>query len=73
MAPSTASARALPSRSARVIGPAARLAGDVAEPLLVALYSLPKVTLYPLVLLVFGLGIEAKIAFGAIHGMSRSS
>jgi NitT/TauT family transport system permease protein len=49
---------------------AARLAGDVAEPLLVALYSLPKVTLYPLVLLVFGLGIEAKIAFGAIHGVA---
>ena len=46
-----------------------RLSGDVVEPILVALYSLPKVTLYPLILLLFGLGISAKIAFGAIHGI----
>jgi NitT/TauT family transport system permease protein len=46
-----------------------RLSGVVAEPILVALYSLPKVTLYPLILLVFGLGLSAKVAFGAIHGV----
>jgi NitT/TauT family transport system permease protein len=46
-----------------------RLAGDVFEPVLVAVYSIPKVTLYPILLLVFGLGISAKIAFGAIHGI----
>jgi NitT/TauT family transport system permease protein len=46
-----------------------RLSGDVAEPILVALYSLPKVTLYPLILLMFGLGLSAKVAFGAIHGV----
>ncbi len=46
-----------------------RLAGAIAEPMLVALYSLPKVTLYPLILLVFGLGLSAKVAFGAIHGI----
>lgn len=46
-----------------------RLSGEVAEPMLVALYSLPKVTLYPLILLVFGLGMTAKVAFGAIHGI----
>jgi NitT/TauT family transport system permease protein len=46
-----------------------RFAGDVAEPMLVALYTIPKVTLYPLVLLIFGLGISAKIAFGVIHGV----
>ena len=46
-----------------------RLAGEVAEPLLVALYSIPKVTLYPVILLLFGLGVSAKIAFGAIHGI----
>jgi NitT/TauT family transport system permease protein len=45
-----------------------RLAGDVVEPMLVAIYSIPKVTLYPIVLLAFGLGMPAKIAFGAIHG-----
>lgn len=46
-----------------------RLAGDVFEPLLIALYSIPKISLYPIVLLMFGLGISAKIAFGAIHGI----
>lgn len=46
-----------------------RLSGQVAEPLLIALYSIPKVTLYPLILLVFGLGLSAKVAFGAIHGV----
>ncbi len=46
-----------------------RLSGAVAEPILVALYSLPKITLYPVILLVFGLGLEAKVAFGAIHGV----
>lgn len=45
-----------------------RLAGQVFEPMLVALYSVPKVTLYPILLLTFGLGISAKIAFGALHG-----
>ncbi len=46
-----------------------RFSGLVAEPMLTALYTLPKVTLYPLVLLVFGLGISAKIAFGVMHGI----
>lgn len=45
-----------------------RMAGQVFEPMLVALYSIPKVTLYPILLLTFGLGISAKIAFGALHG-----
>jgi len=31
-----------------------RTSGTVAEPILIALYSVPKVTLYPLVLLCFG-------------------
>jgi len=46
-----------------------RFAGDVAEPVLVALYTIPKVTLYPLILLIFGLGVSAKVAFGVIHGV----
>jgi len=46
-----------------------RFAGVVAEPILAALYTLPKVTLYPVVLLVFGLGVSAKIAFGVMHGV----
>jgi NitT/TauT family transport system permease protein len=46
-----------------------RLAGDAMEPMLVALYSIPKITLYPILLLAFGLGMSAKVAFGAIHGV----
>jgi NitT/TauT family transport system permease protein len=46
-----------------------RTAGTVSEPILIALYSLPKVTLYPVVLLCFGLGLSAKVAFGAMHGL----
>jgi NitT/TauT family transport system permease protein len=48
---------------------ARRLAGEVAEPILTALYSLPKITLYPIILLSFGLGMSAKVAFGAMHGI----
>ncbi len=46
-----------------------RLTGEVAEPILVGLYSLPKITLYPVILLLFGLGMPAKVAFGALHGI----
>jgi NitT/TauT family transport system permease protein len=48
----------------------ARTAALVAEPILLSLYSLPKVTLYPVILLIFGLGLPAKIAFGTIHGVA---
>ncbi len=46
-----------------------RFAGDVADPILGTLYSVPKITLYPIILLCFGLGVSAKIAFGVIHGV----
>jgi NitT/TauT family transport system permease protein len=46
-----------------------RLAGEVADPILGSLYSVPKITLYPVILLVFGLGLSAKVAFGALHGV----
>lgn len=46
-----------------------RFLSDVLEPVLVALYSVPKITLYPILLLAFGLGMSAKVAFGAIHGI----
>jgi NitT/TauT family transport system permease protein len=46
-----------------------RLSGAAMEPMLVALYSIPKITLYPILLLAFGLGMSAKVAFGAIHGI----
>jgi NitT/TauT family transport system permease protein len=46
-----------------------RFAGDVTEPILASFYTIPKVTLYPVMLLLFGLGLSAKVAFGVIHGM----
>lgn len=46
-----------------------RFSSEVFEPILVAFYSIPKITLYPIILLAFGLGLPAKIAFGAIHGV----
>lgn len=46
-----------------------RFSGEVGEPVLVALYSIPKIALYPIVLLAFGIGMPAKVAFGAIHGV----
>lgn len=45
------------------------LSGAVGEPILVAFYSLPKITLYPVVLLAFGLGVSGKVVFGAMHGI----
>ena len=46
-----------------------RFLGDVLEPVLVALYSVPKIALYPILLLAFGLGMASKVAFGAVHGV----
>src|SRR5436305_2925587 len=46
-----------------------RTAGDTLEPMVVAVYAIPKLTLYPILLLAFGLGLSAKVAFGVIHGV----
>lgn len=46
-----------------------RFAGDVFGPIVNALATLPKITLYPVILLFFGLGLWAKVAFGTIHGI----
>ncbi len=46
-----------------------RLAGEVADPLLNTLYAVPKITLYPVILLVCGLGLSAKVVFGTLHGI----
>ena len=45
------------------------LAGEITEPVLVSAYAVPKIVLYPIVLLIFGIGLPAKVAFGAIHGI----
>ncbi len=46
-----------------------QLSGAVGEPILITLYSLPKITLYPVILLIFGLSLSGKVTFGAIHGI----
>ena len=46
-----------------------RLSGDALEPMIVSVYAIPKLTLYPILLLAFGLGLSAKVAFGVLHGV----
>lgn len=45
-----------------------RFSSEVASPVLVTLYALPKVTLYPIVLLFVGVGMGSKVVFGAMYG-----
>ena len=46
-----------------------RASGELFVPMLIGFASIPKVVLYPLVLLAFGLGISARVAFGAMFGI----
>lgn len=46
-----------------------RFWGDVFEAPLIWLYSIPKVTLFPLFLLFLGLGTSSEVMFGAFHGV----
>ena len=46
-----------------------RFAAEVADPILGTVYSIPKITLYPIILLIFGLSPAAQVAFGVIHGI----
>lgn len=46
-----------------------RVAAAVLEPILVSLYSLPKVTFFPVILLIFGIGMSSKVALGVFHGI----
>lgn len=46
-----------------------RLCAIVFEPILVSLYSLPKVTFFPVILLIFGLSGSGKVALGVLHGI----
>jgi len=38
-----------------------KLSGDAVEPMVVTIYAIPKLTLYPILLLAFGLGLSAKV------------
>ena len=48
---------------------ASRLAHDAAEPYMDALASAPKIVFLPIAMLFFGLGMESKIALGALSGL----
>jgi NitT/TauT family transport system permease protein len=45
-----------------------RFATELLGPIINTLYTVPKITLYPVVLLICGLGMSAKITFGVLHG-----
>lgn len=46
-----------------------RFSREVMEPFVLNIYAIPKVTLFPIFLFIFGLGMESKIAFGFFHGI----
>ena len=46
-----------------------RFSREVMEPFVLNIYAIPKVTLFPIFLFIFGLGMESKIAFGFFHGV----
>jgi NitT/TauT family transport system permease protein len=46
-----------------------RFLREVAEPFVLNIYAIPKITLFPIFLFIFGLGMESKIAFGFFHGV----
>ncbi len=47
----------------------ARFWGEVFEPMILGVYSIPKITLYPIFLLLFKVGTASKVAFGFFHGI----
>ncbi|MFH1490431.1 MAG: ABC transporter permease [Pseudomonadota bacterium] len=46
-----------------------RFLREVMEPFVLNIYAIPKVTLFPVFLISFGLGMESKVAFGFFHGV----
>jgi NitT/TauT family transport system permease protein len=46
-----------------------RTAGQIAKPGIQALLSIPKIAFYPVVLLVFGLSIYARVTFSVLHAI----
>jgi NitT/TauT family transport system permease protein len=46
-----------------------KLIGDAFEPVLLVLYAIPKIILYPLIVLILGIGMMPKIVFGVVVGI----
>lgn len=43
--------------------------GEIFEPIILSAYAVPKIILLPILLAIFGVGLEAKIANAALHGV----
>ena len=46
-----------------------RLAGEVVEPIIMTLYSIPKIVFYPIVLMFCGIGTVSVVVFAVMHGI----
>ena len=46
-----------------------RLSREVVEPIVVGLYSVPKIIFYPVILLLFGIGVASEVVFAVLHGI----
>ena len=46
-----------------------RMAGDVVEPFLTSLYSVPKLMFFPMITLFFGIGLISEVSFGILQGI----
>ena len=46
-----------------------KLLAEAGEPVLVSLYTVPKVAFFPIILLLFGIGLSAQVVFAFIHGI----
>ncbi|WP_233838407.1 ABC transporter permease [Paraburkholderia sp. ZP32-5] len=46
-----------------------KLTGDVVEPMIASLYSIPKLMFFPMITLFFGIGMSSEVAFGVLHGI----
>lgn len=46
-----------------------KIVGDAFEPILLVLYAIPKIILYPLLILILGIGVLPNIAFGVLLGV----
>jgi NitT/TauT family transport system permease protein len=46
-----------------------RFTGDVFEPMLTGLYSVPKLMFFPMITLFFGIGLASEVAFGVLQGI----
>ena len=52
-----------------VLFASSKIVGDAFEPILLVLYAIPKIILYPLIVLILGIGMVPKIVFGSLVGI----